>query len=758
MQNVWRKKSFFSISLLLAAILLLGGCRNAGQESGETGAQETGTQETAFFCEEGSPMTEYVVPDWETSLRETVGEDRITAQGSPVLYRGGISQLVNDITEYRAYQQTFSMETGKWTAVSRQDEFEKDGAAYSGIRDVFPSLDGNLYCLVFMEEEKLGLAVLGVDGVEEIFTDKYMLREQLNKENTLLDASGRLISYQNSGYQYDAEGAYSASVSFFDEELQKQGDLEIAGWVLGGIQADAQSPFYLYGYDEVKQPCLWTTDGEKRLLEGLKELDYQAVYAESGILYITDRNSIWAMEKEEPRELYHYGDHGYYLNTLYGMCRGGDQTLQILAECDGDLLLLIYDLTKQDFVSSKQEITLALGLQNVGLEEVIARFNRRSSQYSVTVMLPEQGEDPESFRSRIQMELAAGRGPDLLGDDIFTDMEALVKNCYVECLDGQGFEELGCLEGALEVSMAGQKLYGIPYDFSLDFAAYRASDMEGEDSLTMEKLMDKVRSSEAKILQKVLAPGQLILKYALSDRSNKDYIDWEKGESHLTDKPFLELLEFAREYGNTGMNTALEAEDIYADGTLPGTRGMTSFAGFNNFYEVLGTDISVLGYPRSEGYGIYLDTRAIYLSSQSGKKEGAIAFLKYLISEEAQTRYALHDYSKEMYSSGESFWMANRADFPVNASALEALMTEEFGERPDAQWIEEEAYQAMTYTEKQRQQFIFLVENAHPALNLGEIAVIMEEELAPYFEGTKTAEEVVEILNRRVQLYLDERK
>ena len=752
MKKVWRKKSFLGISLFLAATLLLGGCQDMEQES-----DETGTQEPVAFYEEGSPMTEYVIPDWEAVLRETVGEAKVTTQGIPSLYQGGISQMLLDLTALEAYQMTFSVETGEWTTVVRNDELERDGTVYSGVREVFPSLDGSLYCLVYRDEEKLELAAFDDDGVGQILPGKDMLNEQLDK-NQLLKVFSGLISFQNHGYQYDSEGSYSAVVSFFDEELKEQGELVIAGWVLGAVQADVQSPLYLYGYDAEKQPCLWTTDGEKQLLEGMGELDYLAVYGEDGILYITDRNGIWAVEEEGARELYHYGDHGYYLDTLYRMCRGKNQTLHILAQCDGDMLFLTYDLTKQDFVSSKQEITLALCLQNVGLEDVIARFNRQSSQYSVTVMLPEQGEDLERFRSRIQMELAAGRGPDLLGDEGFTDMEALVKSGYVECLDGQGFETLDCLEGVLEVSMVDQKLYGIPYDFSLDFAAYRTSDMEGEDSLTVEKLMDKVRSSEAKILQDSLAPSQVILKYALSDDSNKDYIDWEKGESHLTEEPFLELLEFAGEYGYRGMNVAVDAEDIYADATLPGTRGMTSFAGFKDFYEVLGTNICMLGYPRSEGYGIYLNTRTIYLSSQSERKEGAMTFLKYLLSEEAQTRYALHDYSKEMFSSGETFWMADHADFPVNKAALEALMTEEFGERPDAQWIEQEAYEAMTYTEKQRQQFIFLVENAHPALDLGEVAEIMNEELAPYFEGTKTAEEVVEILNRRVQLYLDERK
>lgn len=749
-----------SSAIMLAVALFLSGCQTIDQNAGENGSSEE--MQESLIVREDSPMTECIVPDWETAMREDVGESRFSTQGDPILYRNGVVQLVidfGDLNNPLAYQQIFSEQSGSWKAVCKQDEFEENGVLYEGIGSTFFSLDGKLYCFVDYDDENSKLAELRPEGVGEIFTDIEWPGDDRLKWNTerLLDLSGNLVAYTNNGQQYTPKETY-AEVFFYNEKLEQQGQLSITGWVLGGVQADAQSPFYLYGYDEEKQPCLWDINGEKQLLPGAKELDYLAAYAEGGILCITDRSGIWVMEDGSFQELYHYGDHGYYLDTLYGMCRGEGQTLQILAECDGELLLLTYDLAKRDAVSSKQELTLALTMQNVALENVIARFNRQNSSYFVKVLLPEQGEGEDAFCSRVQMELAAGRGPDLLAMDVFPERRILVKNGYLECLDGQGFEEMDCSDKILETGRLDGKLYGIPYDFRVDFAAYRASDMVGEDSLTMERLMDKIRSSDAKVLQKFLYGRQIILQYALSDSSNKAYIDWERGESHLTEQPFLELLEFAREYQyNTNMDNTLQSSDVFAETPLY-AYGMGSFASFQDIYNALGTtDIRVLGYPREEGYGIYLSTNVFYVNSQSGQKEGAVAFLKYLISEEAQTSYVLYDTIEDNVSSGEVYWRNASANFPVNQAALETLIDYELGEKPDEEWLPEEMHTS-SYADSQREQFAFLIENAQPALDLGEITAMVEEELDPFFAGSRTAQEVAETLDKRVQLYLDERK
>lgn len=108
-------------------------------------------------------------------------------------------------------------------------------------------------------------------------------------------------------------------------------------------------------------------------------------------------------------------------------------------------------------------------------------------------------------------------------------------------------------------------------------------------------------------------------------------------------------------------------------------------------------------------------------------------------------------------AGGSAIVYITSAQLPVNRAALETLMDKEFGEKPEDQWIGDLS-RSLTVLEKQREQINFLLENARPAFELGELETILQEELAPYFDGTRTAQETAGILNSRVQLYLDERK
>lgn len=750
MRRAMNKKILRGLSVFLAAALSLGGCRDAEGEENQTFLAEG---------EEGGPVEEYVIPQWEPFMYELTGTDRNSPQDAPVLCQGSVSQMVltqgESLADYRAYWLVYSLETGQWTAISMQDDFERDGVSYGWISGTFPSLDGGQYCMAYIEEGRCRLADFGPDGVGEVYADRELTGQRVG-DTVFLDASGNLVSFQNSGNPYDAEGGYFADVCFYNSRLEEQSQQRLTGWVLGGLQADGLTPLYLYGYDEEKQQCLWDTEGNKQLLQGLKELDYRAAYGAGGVLYFTDRSGIWETDGESVREIYHYTDHGYYPDTVYEMCRGEGETLQILMECQGELLVLVFDLARKDTVIDKQELTLALDMRNVGLEDVIARFNRQNSRCRVKVIFPEQGENAEDFRREIQMELAAGRGPDLLGNEIFADFETAVASGYLECLDGQGFENAGCNDTALETNRVGQKLYGIPYDFSLDIAAYRTADLPGREALPLEGFMAAVRSSQAEILQDYLSPNLIVMKYALSDLSNKDYIDWEAGESHLEEEPFLELLEFAREYGYRG-DTADRDKIFAAPSFIYSDPGISGLTGLTDIYNSLGTkDVALLGYPRQEGYGIYMYTRSICVNSQSERKKEAMEFLRYLLSEQAQTAYVNHDTWKELHSAG-GFLAATEAHLPVNKAVLEDLMDSEFGEKPDSQLIEE-MYGTAPYGEDQREQFTFLVENALPSPELGELTAIVQEELTPFFEGGKTAQEVARILDSRVQLYLDEKK
>ncbi len=149
---------------------------------------------------------------------------------------------------------------------------------------------------------------------------------------------------------------------------------------------------------------------------------------------------------------------------------------------------------------------------------------------------------------------------------------------------------------------------------------------------------------------------------------------------------------------------------------------------------------SYIGLPKTEGNGIYVTPRMLYLNTASKNREGYSEFVNYLVSEEIQKRYT--------------------PVFPVRPDAIEDIIGE-YREHETPSGLKK-AYNGIQYPEifeeSQESNFRFMVENACPGnWYVSQIEGMIYEELQPYFEGEKTAEEAARILNNRVQLYLDER-
>ena len=71
---------------------------------------------------------------------------------------------------------------------------------------------------------------------------------------------------------------------------------------------------------------------------------------------------------------------------------------------------------------------------------------------------------------------------------------------FLKSLEGYGFENMNCLESALETGRTDGTLWGIPYEFTLDFAAYHASAIGKADSIDIKALMNMVERSGVKKL------------------------------------------------------------------------------------------------------------------------------------------------------------------------------------------------------------------------------------------------------------------
>ncbi len=179
----------------------------------------------------------------------------------------------------------------------------------------------------------------------------------------------------------------------------------------------------------------------------------------------------------------------------------------------------------------------------------------------------------------------------------------------------------------------------LSYDLSKKGMTNERQELGKADSVNIGELMKAVRRFDAKVLDSYSSAMDIVLRYAMRDESNTEYIDWEKGKSHLTGKAFLELPAFADEYAARGSADSWSREEVFASHPF---NGEFTFYTFQDLQDELGDNV-ILGYPREKGRGVYMITNKIYLNSQTDGADGCIGFLKYLVSKEAQAQYVAYD-------------------------------------------------------------------------------------------------------------------
>lgn len=260
--------------------------------------------------------------------------------------------------------------------------------------------------------------------------------------------------------------------------------------------------------------------------------------------------------------------------------------IHILADMDNSTVLLTFEKQDSPVDREKEVITIAFLLQQRTLEKSIARFNRQSSKYHIETTYIEDPlyGDYADYRNKIKIALSTGKGPDILGSDLVMDAEPYIKNGYIECVDDLVPTGDDYTRAAFESCCFNGKTYGVPYEYSLRFAAYPKDSFKGKKSITIEELMQAVKESDAKILQTGLSGVGIVYYYGLYDDDNAAFVDWEKGESHLTEQPFLELLAFAKEYADTGEYGNNEAELLGKETAFAMSVTMEDFSDWDNAY------------------------------------------------------------------------------------------------------------------------------------------------------------------------------
>lgn len=597
------------------------------------------------------------------------------------------------------YTQIYDSTAGEWVtfdATNNNYKAEVDGVTYYGMQNVYRSLDDKLYTNAYIPDVEGYLCETDQNGFRHILYAIPEIEQEIDGDyEWFLDKEKRLYLYsaeEKTVRCYDAEGTLSRTV-------------EVPGTVYGIMQGNAGEDVYWYGTNLKLRPVIGSlSTGEITAEDNLEELasDYKAVMAGDGTVYLADTQNLFRLTDGTLRKVFGFVKNGYIMSFMYDMGQTEEGSLSLLVEMDNCITRL--SMTEVDFLPEKQEIIYADLVGNAALAKSIARFNRRSEKYHITLQLPESIDDRASFCQEVQIALGTGKGPDLIGNALLTDIDGYVEKGYL-------------------------------------------AEVGDRQTLSLQDFVGLVEKSGAEIVQENVSGTGIILNYVLADEKNTAYIDWKNGKCDLSSPDFLKILEFAKKYADTGR----AEKDAFAYMTF---MGFDELRRVKEIFSYFGGKASLIGYPKENGNGIYVSTDSIYLRAGSEAAEGAKEFLRFLISEEEQEKYASYNFAQSQDDGMSTTMLAKEGAFPVVKSAYEGMIrAAEERDADNVRYLGE-----LPYTEDMVEQIYYIIDHAEPRnAYINQLEGMVEEELEPYFAGDISAEEAAEKLQNRVQLYLNER-
>lgn len=357
----------------------------------------------------------------------------------------------------------------------------------------------------------------------------------------------------------------------------------------------------------------------------------------------------------------------------------------------------------------------------------------------------------------MQVEIATGSGPDLIPLSSVDNKEYVKKGILEDLTPYLNNSEIlsadMLVDSVIRNNTMNGILYCIPPTFTINAMAGRVTDIGSSMGWTFEKFKEYVLANNGKqLFQGRVDGGQsqgLIIMLDWWAQPHK-YVDWNTNTAYFDSPAFIDLLDFAGQYQLKYYNSdKFIGSKIQDRDVLLWIFGLSDVSDYLLNKEMFEGDINYIGYPTDSGTTLH-GLSNIYeygIRSNSESKKGAWAFIEYMISKQKA--------NNSIYSA-----------FPTMKSALEEMFNESMEkntsldssgspyEVPKFTFYDYAIYPA---TQEDIEEIKYLIDNATFISDTGTfIESIIFEETELFFNGNKSAEETADVIQNRVQLYLNE--
>ncbi|SDB58689.1 ABC transporter substrate-binding protein [Butyrivibrio sp. INlla16] len=415
-------------------------------------------------------------------------------------------------------------------------------------------------------------------------------------------------------------------------------------------------------------------------------------------------------------------------------------------------------------VTDKEILTIGTTFVPEAVRKQVVQFNKSNDKYKIKIVdytEDDTEDDAEAYSDtvkKIGLALTQGQGPDMLVLDYNMPIESYAEKGALEPLDpyfeaDQDVNTSDFLQNILDATRIKGKMYSVIPSFYVD-TCVASKKKAGNDGVTLKNYTDVCKNNG---IDPKLGMGSMNRASAaeLYSTVGSTFVDYENGTCNFNTPEFIDLLNLVKQLPEDMEETGYDYEDF--DSFYRENKSLLFEYYISSFddYQVLkkgyfGEDIVFNGFPTTDGGESFISTNLqIAMNSDCKHKDVAWEFMKSFLSDEYQKKIE---------------W-----GFPSREDALEALAAKA-QEKPyyiDAQgkkqetshfWSVGDTEVEITELSKEETQELvdFIKSVTRTMIYEDTVNNIISEEAGAFYEGQKTAEEVADVIQSRVQLYLSE--
>ena len=393
-----------------------------------------------------------------------------------------------------------------------------------------------------------------------------------------------------------------------------------------------------------------------------------------------------------------------------------------------------------------------IGEPDEGLRRQVMDFNQEHSRYKITIKQYIAYDEELSALSQLNTDILSGQMPDILLLDPEMPLQSYISKGLLADV-GKLIEEDGeldsgqFLENVMDSFRVNGTLYYVAPAFCVDTLVAKQSKVGNRMGWNLEEFFT-VMAGLPEGTEMVSESSRYTYLRDYIRVCGREYVDTDQGICYFQSDAFVEVLQFAQtlpEYAerfeleeNSYDSRYIEDKALLQPVTI---RYVPDLA--QQINGCIGEDIAYVGYPSEsrEGSCIRVCGMSFALSARSNKLEGAWEFVRTFLTEDFQR---------------DGLYGANGSSLPIRRDIF-AERAQIAASQEGYCFINGDFFPVPPMTQEQIDMAVDFIKGLHNMSFEDEVIMnIIYEEAESFFRGQKTAEDVVGLIQNRVQLYLDE--